>query len=116
MPAWRNWQTRWTQNPVAARPCGFEPLRRQVFGFPCEQTGAAHSLSSVCACMKAGEPQCSLVNGKNGQQRESEPREFVTTRWSLIVSAAHLGSEEQRARDALAELCRTYWRPIFLFV
>ena len=27
-PAWRNWQTRWTQNPVAARPCGFEPLRR----------------------------------------------------------------------------------------
>src|SRR5437016_12368494 len=30
-PAWRNWQTRWTQNPVAARPCGFEPLRRQLF-------------------------------------------------------------------------------------
>src|SRR5436190_23796876 len=30
-PAWRNWQTRWTQNPVAARPCGFEPLRRQVY-------------------------------------------------------------------------------------
>jgi hypothetical protein len=29
-PAWRNWQTRWTQNPVAARPCGFEPLRRQL--------------------------------------------------------------------------------------
>ena len=29
-PAWRNWQTRWTQNPVAARPCGFEPLRRQI--------------------------------------------------------------------------------------
>jgi hypothetical protein len=28
-PAWRNWQTRWTQNPVAARSCGFEPLRRQ---------------------------------------------------------------------------------------
>src|SRR6266496_2503412 len=29
-PAWRNWQTRWTQNPVIARSCGFEPLRRQV--------------------------------------------------------------------------------------
>ena len=27
-PAWRNWQTRWTQNPVIARSCGFEPLRR----------------------------------------------------------------------------------------
>jgi RNA polymerase sigma-70 factor (ECF subfamily) len=39
----------------------------------------------------------------------------VTTRWTLIVSAAN-GSEEQKARDALAELCRTYWRPIFSFV
>src|SRR5438045_6677801 len=29
-PAWRNWQTRWTQNPVIARSCGFEPLRRQL--------------------------------------------------------------------------------------
>jgi len=32
----------------------------------------------------------------------------------LILSAN--GSEEQKARDALAELCRTYWRPIFSFV
>jgi hypothetical protein len=32
-PAWRNWQTRWTQNPVAARSCGFEPLRRQTLFF-----------------------------------------------------------------------------------
>jgi hypothetical protein len=31
LPAWRNWQTRWTQNPVAVRPCGFEPLRRQLY-------------------------------------------------------------------------------------
>jgi RNA polymerase sigma-70 factor (ECF subfamily) len=27
-----------------------------------------------------------------------------------------LGAEEQKAREALAELCRTYWQPIFLFV
>ena len=40
----------------------------------------------------------------------------MTTRWSLILSAAHLGSEEQKARDALAELCRSYWRPIFFFI
>jgi RNA polymerase sigma-70 factor (ECF subfamily) len=56
------------------------------------------------------------VSGKNGHEGTGEPREFVTTRWSLILSAAHFGSEEQRARDALAELCRTYWRPIFSFV
>src|SRR5881227_4031929 len=29
-PAWRNWQTRWTQNPVIARSCGFDPLRRHA--------------------------------------------------------------------------------------
>ena len=33
-PAWRNWQTRWTQNPVIARSCGFEPLRRQSVLLP----------------------------------------------------------------------------------
>jgi RNA polymerase sigma factor (sigma-70 family) len=52
----------------------------------------------------------------NGHDGTGEPREFVTTRWSLILSATHLGSEEQKTRDALAELCRTYWRPIFSFV
>jgi RNA polymerase sigma factor (sigma-70 family) len=56
------------------------------------------------------------VNGKAGDQGANGPREFVTTRWSLILSAVNSGSEEQKARDALAELCRTYWRPIFSFV
>ena len=56
------------------------------------------------------------MNGKVGDRGEDGPREFVTTRWSLILSAASLGSEQQQARDALAELCRSYWRPIFLFV
>ncbi|HWH91691.1 MAG TPA: hypothetical protein VNV64_07840, partial [Candidatus Binatia bacterium] len=64
--------------------------------------------------MKPPEPQCSFVNGKNGYKGAGATREFVTTRWSLILSAANLGSEEQKARDALAELCRVYWRPIFL--
>jgi RNA polymerase sigma-70 factor (ECF subfamily) len=56
------------------------------------------------------------VNEKVGAQVASEPRAFATTRWSLILSAANSESEEQAARDALAELCRTYWRPIFSFV
>jgi len=41
---------------------------------------------------------------------------FATTRWSLILSATDSDSDEQKEREALAELCRTYWRPIFLFV
>src|SRR5215813_2302737 len=52
----------------------------------------------------------------NGHEGASGRHEFVTTRWSLILSAANLTNEEHKARDALAELCRTYWRPIFSFV
>ena len=55
------------------------------------------------------------MNGKAGDRGGNRPREFVTTRWSLILSAVN-GSEEQKARDALAELCRTYWRSVFSFV
>jgi RNA polymerase sigma-70 factor (ECF subfamily) len=56
------------------------------------------------------------VNGKNGHESAGVAHEFVTTRWSLILSAANLGSDEQKVHNALAELCRVYWRPIFLFV
>ncbi len=55
------------------------------------------------------------MNEKTGGRGGNRPREFATTRWSLILSAAN-GSEEEKARDALAELCRTYWRPVFSFV
>ena len=46
----------------------------------------------------------------------AEPRGFGTTRWSLILSAAGLNIDEQKTREALGELCRTYWRPVFVFV
>jgi RNA polymerase sigma-70 factor (ECF subfamily) len=50
------------------------------------------------------------------QDRATEPSLFVTTRWSLVLTGAQFESGEQKAREALAELCRTYWRPIFSFV
>jgi RNA polymerase sigma factor (sigma-70 family) len=51
-----------------------------------------------------------------GKEGAGELRAFVTTRWSVVLSAANSESGKQEARDALAELCRTYWRPIFSFV
>jgi RNA polymerase sigma-70 factor (ECF subfamily) len=56
------------------------------------------------------------VSAEVSAQDSDGPRAFVTTRWSLVLSAAKSGSGEGNARDALAELCRTYWRPIFSFV
>lgn len=41
---------------------------------------------------------------------------FNTTRWSLILSSLDGESGEAMAREALAQLCRIYWRPIFAFV
>jgi RNA polymerase sigma-70 factor (ECF subfamily) len=44
----------------------------------------------------------------------ASPRGFATTRWSLIVQAAHHGTAGQDA--ALAALCETYWTPIYAFI
>ena len=49
-------------------------------------------------------------------ESKNERGVFVTTRWSMVLSAGGPESEERKGRDALAELCRTYWRPIFSFV
>ena len=42
------------------------------------------------------------------------PSGFPTTRWGRVVEAAVGDSPE--ARDALAELCRAYWYPIYAFI
>ncbi|MDQ6623490.1 MAG: sigma-70 family RNA polymerase sigma factor [Verrucomicrobiota bacterium] len=44
----------------------------------------------------------------------SQPAEFSTTHWSLITLGA--ATDEEKRRNALTELCRTYWRPIFLYI
>jgi RNA polymerase sigma factor (sigma-70 family) len=44
----------------------------------------------------------------------SSPRDFRTTRWSLVLRAG--GAHEPTSAEALESLCRTYWRPLFAFV
>jgi RNA polymerase sigma factor (sigma-70 family) len=56
------------------------------------------------------------VNAQVCEEGAGAPRQFATTRWSLILSAAHSESGEEKARAALEELCRIYWRPVFVFV
>ena len=41
---------------------------------------------------------------------------FHTTRWSLILSSLDGQVDEDRSHEALAQLCRIYWRPIFAFI
>ncbi len=44
------------------------------------------------------------------------PREFATTHWSLVSAATPDEASQTRAREALAELCRAYWYPLYAFV
>lgn len=39
---------------------------------------------------------------------------FATTHWSVVVAAAD--EDSSRARQALEELCRAYWYPLYAFV
>jgi RNA polymerase sigma factor (sigma-70 family) len=49
----------------------------------------------------------------NAQRR---PDRFATTRWSVVLACAESGAGDDVARKALAELCKTYWRPVFAFI
>jgi RNA polymerase sigma-70 factor (ECF subfamily) len=40
--------------------------------------------------------------------------QFATTHWSVVLTAGH--AWEAGARDALEELCRTYWYPLYAHV
>jgi RNA polymerase sigma-70 factor (ECF subfamily) len=39
---------------------------------------------------------------------------FQTTRWSMVLAAGGAGTPEAHA--AIAQLCRTYWYPLYLFI
>lgn len=46
---------------------------------------------------------------------ESERRDyFVTTRWTVVLSAGRQSTAQ--AEGALAELCQTYWYPLYAYV
>ncbi|MHC4437568.1 MAG: RNA polymerase sigma factor, partial [Planctomycetota bacterium] len=46
----------------------------------------------------------------------SGPRHFATTHWSLVGAARHDQTSQTRVREALEELCRAYWYPLYAFV
>src|SRR5205814_2150771 len=45
---------------------------------------------------------------------QGQSRTFPTTRWTMVVAAAHGGPDE--VRRGLAKLCEAYWYPIYAFI
>jgi RNA polymerase sigma factor (sigma-70 family) len=39
---------------------------------------------------------------------------FIATRWTVVLTAAR--SDTTQARDALAQLCRMYWYPLYAYI
>ena len=56
------------------------------------------------------------MNTEVAETADHSPGRFSTTRWSVVLSCADSGIESVAARDALSELCKTYWRPIFAYL
>jgi RNA polymerase sigma-70 factor (ECF subfamily) len=45
---------------------------------------------------------------------EADARRFATTHWSVVLAAGH--QESPQATEALEDLCRTYWYPLYAYV
>lgn len=56
------------------------------------------------------------VNSEAAGVNGEKPGAFATTRWSVILASGDSKAPEQQRREALAELCRSYWHPIYAFI
>jgi RNA polymerase sigma-70 factor (ECF subfamily) len=54
------------------------------------------------------------MNPSSFEDRPSPRTPFVTTHWSLVFKAGR--DDDQAALDALEQLCRQYWPPLYAFV
>ncbi len=52
-------------------------------------------------------------HARTAGEPDLNPGIFLTTRWSRVILAGEVTSEE--AHEALSDLCRDYWRPLYHF-
>jgi DNA-directed RNA polymerase specialized sigma24 family protein len=63
-------------------------------------------------CCVPADDQVTSLRGTGGAPQNG-PVAFATTHWSVVLDAQ---GESPAAHEALENLCRTYWRPIYVFV
>jgi RNA polymerase sigma-70 factor (ECF subfamily) len=49
------------------------------------------------------------------KHESSDAAGFAATHWTVVLAAAH-GATSSRAGEAMAELCRVYWYPLYAFL
>jgi RNA polymerase sigma factor (sigma-70 family) len=77
---------------------------------------AARNLNFFVACFSSPlliqAVNVSIPVGNERGQSDS----FPLTHWSVVLAAGRSQAEPEIARSALAELCQTYWAPLYSFV
>jgi RNA polymerase sigma factor (sigma-70 family) len=58
-------------------------------------------------------PDEGTADAQIGENKDSGPPAFVTTRWSVVLTAQ---GESAAADEAVDKLCRIYWWPLYEFV
>jgi RNA polymerase sigma factor (sigma-70 family) len=78
--------------------------------------------SLVNSRLELGWNLCSL-NARNGIMADTKSQSmtslpgggaFLTTRWTVVLAAGN--AQDPHSKQALATLCQTYWRPLYVFV
>jgi len=71
----------------------------------------AHSVRLIVVSTSS---QAGLPGTTSSWNEPSRNAAFVTTHWSVVLTAGR--SDTTRARAALARLCQTYWYPLYAYV
>jgi len=88
---------------------GTGPVRNVATPMPphtCDGFVSPFLIRSAIVCVSMSDP--------NAQIAQHIAREFPTTHWSVVLAAAD--SVAPWAAEALEELCRSYWGPVYAFV
>ena len=51
-----------------------------------------------------------------GLRNDTTQDKLASTRWTVVIAAGETGFSSGHGLDALSELCRIYWRPLYLFL
>lgn len=54
--------------------------------------------------------------GPHRREAQGRNESFASTRWTIVIEASDSGTTSGDALNALSELCRIYWRPLYAFL
>ena len=55
-----------------------------------------------------------MIADRSDKPGDARKQHFATTQWSIVLAAGDI--DRQGSRDALAQLCETYWYPLYAYV